>query len=123
VTAIGARWSLLAAAAIVGWVAFAALADQGTRAGWSYVGGLVLVVGAFEFGAYNVRFAARYMPNLTLVVALLSYTLTIIALALVLAVSSPRVVAGLAVAIGIFVGVGVWIGTEIARARVRSERT
>jgi hypothetical protein len=115
------RWSLVPAAAVVGTVAFSLLSSVGSREGWSYLGGLLLVVGVFEFGAYNVRFATRYLPNLTLVVALLSYAMTVTALGLALAVSSPRVVDLVAAAIGIFVAVGVWVGTEILHSRVRSE--
>ena len=115
------RWSLVATAAIGGTIAFSVLSSAGPRAGWSYLGGLLLVVGVFEFGSYNVRFAARYLPGLTLVVALLSYAMTVVALGLVLAVSSPRVVDLVAVAIGIFVAVGVWVGTEILHSRVRSD--
>jgi uncharacterized membrane protein len=117
------RWVLVGCAALVGTIACSLLSGIGARAGWSYLGGLLLVVGVFEFGSYNVRFAARYLPNLTLVVALLSYAMTVIALGLVLAASSPRVVDGVAVAIGIFVAVGVWVGTEIVHTRVRSEHT
>lgn len=116
------RWGLLLIAAGVGWLLCSQSFEAGTRAGWSYLLGLVIVVLAFEFGSYNVRFAARYLPNMTLVVALLSYTVTIVALGLVLALSSPRVVEGTAVAIGIFVGVAIWIATEIERTRVRSVR-
>jgi hypothetical protein len=122
-SALALRWVLLAVAAIVGWLAFTLSSDIGVRSGWSYLAGLALVVGSVEFGAYNVRFTARYLPQLTLIAALLSYTMTVVALGLVFALSSPRVVDGMAIGIGIFVGVGVWIGTEIERTRVRSART
>ena len=57
---------------------------------------------------------------LLLAVALLSYVTTTVAMGLVLAASSPRVVDGTGVAVGLFAGLGIWVGTEIARSRVRS---
>jgi hypothetical protein len=118
---VKARWLLIVAAAVIGSIAFGLLSSAGLRVGLSYLGGLVLVVGMFEFGAYNIGFATRFLPNLTLVVALLTYAMTVIALGVILAVSSPRVVDGTAVAVGLFVGLTIWIGTEIARTRVRSD--
>ena len=117
---LATRWTLITTAAGIGWVAFTAASDVAARAGWSYVAGLALVILAFEFGAYNVRFATRYLPHLALPIAMMSYTVTIVALGVFYAVSSPRVIDALAAGIGIFVGVGIWIGTEIARTRVRS---
>ena len=118
VTPLGIRWSGFVALAVVGTVAFATLTAVGLRAGLSFGGGLALVVAAFEFGAFNIRFAGRYMPNLTLVVALLSYATTAIAFALVLAASSPRVVYPWGIATGLFAGLVLWIGTELVRSRV-----
>ncbi|MCW2492124.1 MAG: hypothetical protein QOH56_324 [Pseudonocardiales bacterium] len=116
----GLRWILLGVAAAAGGTGFAMASAPGARAGLSFVGGLALVVGAFEFGAFNIRFTGRYLPHLTLLVAMLSYATTAIALALVLAASSPRVVDGPAIASGLLVGLIIWIATEIARTRVRS---
>jgi hypothetical protein len=110
------RWFLIVTAAVMGTTAFSLLSAAGLRAGLSYLGGLVLVVGAFEFGAFNIRLAGRYLPSMTLLVAMLSYTTTAVALGLVLAASSPRVVHGMAVSIGLFLGVAIWIGTELARS-------
>ncbi|MDQ1730721.1 MAG: hypothetical protein QOK10_880 [Pseudonocardiales bacterium] len=122
-TALHLRWLALALAALGGTVGFSVGSDAGLRAGLSFLGGLALVVAAFEFGSFNIRFAGRYLPNLTLVVAMLSYATTAIALGLVLAASSPRVVHGWGIASGLMVGLLIWIGTEIAQARVRSEHT
>lgn len=119
--AVRLRWLLIGAALIVGWLICTATMHAGHRAGWSFVLGLAVTVAAFEFGAYNVRFTARWYPGLTLAAAVGSYGMTVIALGLVYAVSSPRVVDGLAVGIGIFCAVALWIGTEIERTRVRSE--
>jgi hypothetical protein len=58
---------------------------------------------------------------MTLLVAMLSYLTTAVALALVLAASSPRVVDGLAVAVGLFVGLVIWLGGELAASRVVQE--
>lgn len=115
------RWCLVLLALILGWSLCTAMMHAGHRAGWSFVLGLLVTVGAFEFGAYNVRFTARWYPGLTLAAAVGSYAMTVIALGLVYALSSPRVVDGLAVGIGIFAAVVLWIGTEIERTRVRSE--
>lgn len=119
--AVRVRWLLVLLALVLGWPACTALMHAGHRAGWSYVLGLIVTVGAFEFGAYNVRFTARWYPGLTMAAAVGSYALTVIALGLVYALSSPRVVDGLAVGIGIFCAVLLWLGTEIERTRVRSE--
>jgi hypothetical protein len=94
-----ARWLLLGLAALAGGLLFGFLSAAGYRAGLSYLGGLVLVVGAFEFGAFNIRVTGRYIPSLALPVAMLSYFTTAIALALVLAASSPRVVDGPGIAV------------------------
>lgn len=119
--AIRLRWLLVVLALIVGWSLCTLAMHAGHRAGWSFVLGFLVTIGAFEFGAYNVRFTARWYPGLTLAAAVGSYALTVIALGLVYALSSPRVIAGLAVGIGIFCAVALWIGTEIERTRVRSE--
>lgn len=115
------RWVLLALIAVVGGLLFGLTGTTGARSGISFVGGVAMVVGALEFGTFNIRFTGRYLPRMTLAVALLSYVTTTVALGLVLAASSPRVVDGRAVAVGLFAGLSAWIGTEIARARVRSE--
>jgi hypothetical protein len=120
-TALKARWGLTALAALAGAVAFSMLASVGLRASLSYLGGLALVLAAFEFGAFNIRFAGRYLPSMTLLIAMLSYATTAIALGLVLAASSPRVVDGTAVAIGLFAGLMIWIGTELVSAVSRPE--
>ncbi len=114
--AVRLRWLLVVLTLLVGWVICTAAMQAGHRAGWSFVLGLAVTI-----GAYNVRFTARWYPGLTLAAAVGSYAMTVIALGLVYALSSPRVVDGLAVGIGIFCAVGLWIGTEIERTRVRSE--
>ena len=119
--AVALRWTLLTLAAGIGAVLSGALSDSGARAGWSFLLGLGVTVAAFEFGAYNVRFTARWFPGLTLAAAVGSYALTVIALGFVYALSSPDVIDGLTVGIGIFCAVGIWLGTEVERTRVRSE--
>lgn len=120
-TAIRTRWTMLAIAAIAGTISYWLASETGARAGLSFLGGLGMVVLAFEFGAFNIRLAGRLSPHLTMMVALLSYATTAIALALVLAASSPRVVVGAAVAVGLFTGLAVWIATELVASRVRDE--
>lgn len=116
------RWLTLAAVALLGLLAFSVLSEAGARAGLSFVGGLALAVASFEFGAFNIRFVGRYLPAMTLLVAMLSYLTTAIALGLVLAASSPRVVDGPAIAVGLFTGLAIWLGTELAASRAVRER-
>lgn len=115
------RWPALAAAAALGLVGFSVISSAGLRAGLSFVGGLALVAASFEFGAFNIRFAARHAPGLTLLVAMLSYFTTAVALALALIASSPRVVDGLAAAVGLFAGLVIWLGGELAASWVVPE--
>jgi hypothetical protein len=115
------RWLVLAAAAGIGLLGFAIVSSAGLRAGLSFVGGLALVAASFEFGAFNIRFVGRHAPGLTLLVAMLSYLTTALALALVLVASSPRVVDGPAVAVGLFSGLVIWLGGELAASRVVQE--
>jgi hypothetical protein len=118
---ISVRWLLLAAVAVLGLLGFGVASPAGLRAGLSFLGGLALVTGSFEFGAFNIRFVSRHAPGLTLSVALLSYLTTAVALALVLAASSPRVVDGPAIATGLFSGLVIWLGGELAAARAVQE--
>jgi hypothetical protein len=115
------RWLVLAVAAVLGLLGFTVASSAGLRAGLSFVGGLALVAASFEFGAFNIRLVARFAPGLTLMVAMLSYLTTAVALALVLVASSPRVVDGLAVAVGLFGGLVIWLGGELAASRVVQE--
>ena len=117
------RWRALAGAAVLGLLGFSLVSATGLRAGLSFVGGLALVAGCFEFGAFNIRFVGRHAPELTLVVALLSYLTTAVALGLVLAAASPRVVDGPAVAAGLFTGLAIWLGAELAASRVVQEHS
>jgi hypothetical protein len=120
-SAVRARWLLLTVGALFGALLFGAFAHHTGRAAGSYLGGLALAVVLFEVSAFNIRYADRYLPNLTLVAAMFSYVMSALALAVILAVSSPRVVDGPAIAVGLVVGVLVWVGTEVARSRVRSD--
>jgi hypothetical protein len=115
------RWLVLAVAAGIGLLGFTIGSSAGLRAGLSFVGGLALVAASFEFGAFNIRLVGRHAPELTLLVAMLSYLTTAVALALVLVASSPRVVDGLAVAVGLFSGLAIWLGGELAASRVVQE--
>jgi len=117
--ALIARWVSLLLAGLIGTVGYAWLASDGLRVGLSFLGGVALVVACFEFGGYNIRFTSRYFPQLALAVAVMTYGFTVVALGLVLALSSPRVVDGPAVAVGLFVGLTIWLGTEILHSRVR----
>ena len=114
-------WIALGLATVLGAALWATLADDGTRAMWSYLGGVALAVGAFEFGVFNIRMADRYLPGMTLAAAMFSYTTTAVALGLVLAASSPRVVDGPAICVGLFVGLAFWVAALISRSWVRPE--
>lgn len=114
------RWLCLVLAAMVGTVAFGVLSATGSRAALSYLGGVVFTTLLLEISTFNVRYTDRFLPKLTLPVAVLSYFLTATALAVALAASSPRVVNGAGVAAGLVAVVVIWVGTEIARLRVRS---
>lgn len=113
------RWILLLAAAGVGSIICCIVSSRPGHAAGSYLGGLVLVVAAFEFGAFNIRLTGRLAPSMTMAVALASYLTTAVALALVLAASSPRVVSGLDVSLGLFVGLTIWLLTLICDSWVR----
>ena len=76
----------------------------------------------FAAGQFNLRMANQISPSLTLAVAMFSYLLTVVALSLVLAASSPTVVDPRAIATGLVVGVVGWTGRLIDVARVRAER-
>jgi hypothetical protein len=118
-SAIRLRWLLFAIATVVGTVLFWVLSSLHARAGLSFLGGVVVAVVIFETSTFNVRYTDRFFPRLTLPVAVLTYGMTAIALAVILAAASPRVVVGSAVACGLASAVLIWIGTEIARLRVR----
>jgi hypothetical protein len=116
-------WLAIVVATVVGAVLWATLSTHPQNAMWSYLGGMALAVGAFELGVFNIRMADRYMPSLTLAVAVFSYATTAIALALVLAASSPHVVDGPGISTGLFAGVFIWTAGLIARTWVRPERS
>lgn len=120
--AVRVRWLLLALAALAGALVFGVLSDHPAKAVGSFLGGEVIAVVLFEVSAFNIRYTERYLPNLTLVAAMFSYVMSAIALAVILAASSPRVVDGPGIAIGLVTGVIVWVATEVARVRVRSEQ-
>lgn len=114
------RWIALPVAAVLGWAVFAAFSQAAARAGFSYLGGMLVTTVILEASTFNIRYTDRYLPRLTLPVAVLSYAITAIALAVVLAASSPRVVDGPGAAGGLVAAVLIWVGTEVARLRVRS---
>jgi hypothetical protein len=118
--AVPVRWSLFVAFAIIGAVACALLADDPGRAVASYLAGMAVAALLFEISAFNIRYATRYLPRLTMAAALFSYAISAIALAVLLAASSPRVVNGGAIAAGLVCAVVIWVGTELMMVRVRS---
>lgn len=115
-------WTVLAVLAVAGALLAAAVSTHGLRSALSYLGGLVLVLAAFEFGAFNIRLADRHVPRLTMAIALLSYATTAVAFGLVLAASSPRVVDGTGAAAGLMVGLVIWLGERLYTCRPRPGR-
>ncbi len=116
-------WLTLGLAAALGSGSFALGSDHVLRAGASFLGGLVLVVAAFEFGQFNVRMADRYVPGLALAAAMFSYVMTALGLGIVLAVSTPRVVDAAAISSGLGTGLVIWLGYLLATTWVRPEQT
>lgn len=115
------RMVTLVAAAAIGAALIAGFSDIALRASMSYVDGIVLSAVVLEIGLFNVRYVDRYLPQLTVVVAVGSYAMTGILLALVLAASSPRVVVAPAVAAGLIVAVIIELGFLIKSSWVRAE--
>jgi len=106
---------------LAGAVAFGVSSDAALRASISFLGGVLLAYAAFGFGAFNIKLADRLAPRLTMVIALFSYALTAVALGLILAAASPRVVHSTAIAVGLLVGLVLWVGFELATAITRPE--
>jgi hypothetical protein len=107
-----ARFACEVFLATVGVLALWLVSPDGPRPALSFLGGFGIVIAAFEFGAFNVRLAARVSARVTLLVALLSYA--------ALVAASPRVVSGWAVAAGLLVGIVVWLTGELAATWVRA---
>lgn len=114
------RWAVVAVVAGLGALAFAVLSGPGPRSALSYLAGLILVVAAFEFGVFNIRLADKYVPHLTMAVALISYATTAVAFGLVLAASRPAVIDGVGMATGLVTGLIVWLGGLLVASRVRT---
>jgi hypothetical protein len=115
-----ARFACEVFLATVGVLALWLVSPDGPRPALSFLGGFGIVIAAFEFGAFNVRLAARVSARVTLLVALLSYAVTVVTLGLALVAASPRVVSGWAVAAGLLVGIVVWLTGELAATWVRA---
>ncbi|MGB0101130.1 MAG: hypothetical protein WBP61_12700 [Nocardioides sp.] len=56
---------------------------SGSAAAWGAAIGTAIVVGVFAFGSFTVNLVASVMPAAALIVALLTYTLQVVAMALV----------------------------------------
>lgn len=115
------RWLAMALAMLAGAIGFGLAAEHPLRSVLSFAGGLLLVSALFEFGAFNIRLAGRYLPELSLAIAMISYLTTAVVLALVLIATNPHKVDGVAVAIGLFAGVAIWLGGELAASWVVQE--
>jgi hypothetical protein len=116
------RWLAMAVAMLTGAIGFGLAAEHPLRSVLSFGGGLLLVSALFEFGAFNIRLAGRYLPELSLAIAMISYLTTAVVLALVLIATNPHKVDGLAIAIGLFAGVAIWLGGELAASWVVQEQ-
>jgi hypothetical protein len=91
------------------------------RAAVCWTGGLGLSVVALEVSIGNVRYTDRWLPKLTVAVALFSYLMVVVLLGLVLAASHPDVVVPGAVAAGLVAGMLVEVGYLMGAAWARSD--
>lgn len=119
---IRTRFALALVAAIVGGGACLAAGSPGTRAAVSFVLGVFLAGVAFEVGRFNLRLVKDLPPTMSLMMALLSYGLTTVVLALVLATAKPSAISGDALALGLVVGVLIWTLGQVAEVWVVQER-
>jgi ATP synthase protein I len=111
----------LLATALVGVVMAVAAGLTGGRA--EVLGtavGVALVCGFFLFGAFNTSLAAAYAPRASMLVALLTYTVQVVGLALVLVAISESETAEDALDVRwlggtVIVGTLVWTGALVAR--------
>lgn len=99
------RGLLSVAAAVAGTVGFAVVSHAGLRAGLSFLGGLVLAWVLLSGGVVAVRWAGNAVPALSIVVALMTYTTTVVLFGAVLAAASPRVLYAWGFAVGLVVAV------------------
>jgi hypothetical protein len=106
-------WPQLGVLIVVGDVLLLALAHPALRSAASFVGAALLGGIVFQLGAASVRFAGRISPTVAMAVALGNYGLTVALLAVVFALSSPRVVVPAAVAAGFVCAVLVWVGSSV----------
>jgi ATP synthase protein I len=81
----GLRQALAATVAAGGVLALAAALAEGRAALAGVALGTLLVCGFFLFGALNTALAAAYAPRASMLVALLTYVVQVVALGLVLA--------------------------------------
>jgi hypothetical protein len=116
------RWLVLLVAAGLGAGLFGAFGTGGGAAAGSFVLGTVLAVAVLEIGLFNLRYVDRWMPQLTMAVAVGSYLLTGAGLALVLAASSPRVIVPEAISTGLLTAVVIEIGYLVRASWVRAQR-
>lgn len=69
-------------------VALAGALTSGSAAAYGALVGTLIVVGVFGFGTFSVNAVATLLPNAALMFALLTYTLQVLAMALVFAALS-----------------------------------
>jgi len=113
-----ARGVIFFGVTFLGACGFALGAHRPVQAAVSFAAGMVLAFAAFAFGTFNIRMADRFVPQMTLAVALFSYILTALVLALVLAATSPRSVHAAAIASGLMIGVALWIALTMMQAMI-----
>jgi ATP synthase protein I len=106
----------LGAAAVV-----AGALAQGSPAAYGAAVGTLVVVGVFGFGSFVVDTVATLMPSAALLVALLTYTLQVVAMGLVFVALSGSGLLGDELAGTVIAGTAAWVVCQIVltmRARI-----
>ena len=103
--------------ALAGAALAAVLSPHPGRAAVSYLGALAFAGVLFTLAVSAVRWAAHTSATLAMLVAMMTYTLTVVFMALLLAVLDPEVVAPGAFAAGLVVAVALWITEQVKAAR------
>jgi hypothetical protein len=101
----------------VGAVAWLVFADEAVRSSVSYLGGLAFAGLLFTCSIAAVRWAGQSTPEMTTVVAVMTYAMTVVILAALFATLSPRVVNTSALASGLVAAVVVWVAEQMRAAQ------
>jgi hypothetical protein len=114
------QWLALLVLAALGFAGYAGFSSP--RAGLSYMGGVIAAGLAFTAGIAAVRWADRFAPATTMMVALLTYATIALLFAALFARYNPDVLDGSAFALGLVVAVIAWIALQLRMAWTRKGR-